>query len=74
MFFAGDILSKVIGEPVAGEFDKLLAPRTCEIFAADWLRPYDDPIGPGGETYTWGRRMGYYARPMAGEVGRGSKA
>ena len=43
MLFSDDVLSQVLGETVAGEFDMLLGRRTYEIFAGYWPNQ-DGPI------------------------------
>lgn len=44
MPYGDDVLSRVIGETIAGEFDMLLGRRTWEIFAAYWPYQGDNPI------------------------------
>jgi len=45
MLFGDEVMMKVIGETIAGEFDMLLGRRTYEIFAAYWPKNGDNPIG-----------------------------
>ena len=45
MHYGDDLLHKVIGETIAGEFEILLGRRTYDIFASYWPHHDDDPIG-----------------------------
>ncbi len=45
MPFGDDVLRRVIGETIAGEFAMLLGRRTYEIFAGYWPHHGDNPIG-----------------------------
>ena len=45
MPFGDEVLMKVIGETIAGDFGMLLGRRTYEIFAGYWPKQGDNPIG-----------------------------
>lgn len=45
MHYGDDVLHKVLGETIAGEFEMLLGRKTYDIFASYWPQHDDDPIG-----------------------------
>ncbi len=70
-----EVLMRVIGETIAGEFDMLLGRRTYEIFAAYWPRHTDNPIGAAFDratkyvaTRTLGRLDWKPSIPIGGDV------
>ncbi|SEI56076.1 Dihydrofolate reductase [Dyadobacter sp. SG02] len=45
MHYGDDLLHKIIGEIISGEFELLLGRKTYDIFASYWPLHDDDPIG-----------------------------
>src|SRR5262245_6454453 len=45
MLFGDEVLQKIIGETIAGDFDLLLGRRTYQIWVGYWPNHLDNPIG-----------------------------